>query len=78
MNDYIPQCRAGRPAGRVITATQSKYLQRLYALVSDASDAACQTLVEARGEFNGLVLQRFEALDARVVNIMGRIEAILV
>jgi hypothetical protein len=80
MTENIRPYRAQRPvpAGKgVITPAEARELRRLYAELPNAAAAAREALKPGSGPLTGDALQRFREIDARVVEIIDRIKAIL-
>jgi len=80
MEDDTVTIRARRswPENAFITSSQAEELRDLYSELPDASAAAAEALGGAGAVVPaGMSLQRFRELDARVVELIERIQAIL-
>lgn len=64
-------------AGNLITADEAAELRQLYAELPDAAEAAGEALGNSGAVPTGLRFERFMELEARVVDIVLRIEEIL-
>ena len=69
--------REDLPGGKALTPSQLRELHRLYDHLPEISAAAAEALEKAGAGPPGPAYRRFEELDARVVEIIRRIQQIV-
>ena len=71
MSDELPQPR------RALKPSEVLELRGLYDLLSDTAAAASDVLASSGSVPSGLHLERFQAIDFQLQDIISRVEAIL-